>query len=174
MCARGMCIMLFYKNCYRQKINIETLIILYRGEDSRQEFKNLGEVQSLISSNVHMMAVTATAPKSLRTEVCHILGMTNPFVVTVYPDKSNIVFHVSPFTTLEGIFKPIEDLRRERIRMARTIIYCQQQETCARLYLLFRLHLGSGFTEPAGFPDLPQFRLVDMYTSGTHPTVREN
>lgn len=120
------------------------------------------------------MAVTATATKSLRREVCHILGMSNPFIVTVSPDKSNIVFHVSPFTTLEGTFKPvIEELRKERMHMARTIIYCQQQETCARLYLLFLLHLGSGFIEPAGFPDLPQFRLVDMYTSYTHPTVKE-
>ena len=147
---------------------------MYRGEHFRQEFKDLGEVQSLISSNVHVRAVTATAMKSLRREACHILGMSNPFVVTVSPDKSNIVFHVSPFTTLEGTFKPVtEELRKERMRMARTIIYCQQQETCARLYLLLRLHLGSRFIEPAGFPGLPQFLLVDMFSSGTHPTVKE-
>ena len=150
------------------------MLLLYRGEDFRQEFKNLGEVRSLISSSVNVMAVTATATKTLRREICHILGMNNPFIVTVSPDKSNIAFHVFPFISLEGTFKPlIEELRKERMSMARTIIYRQQQETCARLYLLFRLHLGSGFTEPVGVPDLPQFRLIDMYTIGTHPTVKE-
>lgn len=58
--------------------------------------------------------------------------------------------------------------------MERTIIYCQQQETCARLYLLFRLNLASEFMEPIGYPDLPQFRLIDMYTSSTHSTVKES
>lgn len=57
--------------------------------------------------------------------------------------------------------------------MERTIIFCQQ-ETCARLYLLFRLFLNTEFTTPRGYPDLPQFRLVDMYTSGTHPSVKES
>ena len=28
--------------------------------------------------------------------------------------------------------------------------------------------------EPPNGPDLPQFRLVDMFTSGTHPSVRED
>ena len=115
------------------------------------------------------MALTATATKSLRREVCHILGMNDPYLVTVSPDKSNVVFTVSPFEYLETTFKPIMDeLKKEREKMERTIIYCQKQETCARLYLLFRLHLASEFTEPIGYPDLPQFRLVDMYTSCTH------
>ena len=104
----------------------------------------MGEVRSLISSSVNVMALTATATKSLRREVCRILGMNDPFLVTVSPDKSNIVFHVSQFVSLEGTFKPImEELQKERANMERTIIYCQQQETCARLYLLFRLHLGT-------------------------------
>ena len=120
------------------------------------------------------MALTATATKSLRRDVCHILGMNDPYLVTVSPDKSNIVFSVSPFESLEMIFKPIMDeLKKEREKMERTIIYCQQQETCARLYLLFRLNLAKEFTEPIGYPDLPQFRLVDMYTSCTHTTVKE-
>ena len=28
-------------------------------------------------------------------------------------------------------------------------------------------------TEPVGYPDLPQFRLVDMFSSGAHPSVKE-
>ena len=33
-----------------------------------------------------------------------------------------------------------------------------------------RLH---EITEPVGYPDLPQFRLVDMFSSGAHPSVKE-
>ena len=50
---------------------------------------------------------------------------------------------------------------------------CKQQETCARLYLMFHLHLGKEFTHPIGYPDLPQFRLIDMFTSGSHSSVKE-
>ena len=58
--------------------------------------------------------------------------------------------------------------------MDRTIIFCKQQETCGRLYLLFRMRLGKEFTHPVGYPDVPQFRLVDMFTSGTHSSVKES
>ena len=58
--------------------------------------------------------------------------------------------------------------------MDRTIIFCKQQETCARLYLLFRMRLGKEFTHPVGYPDVPQFRLVDTFTSGTHSSVKES
>lgn len=114
------------------------------------------------------MALTATATKSLRKDVCKSLGMKDPFLVTVSPDKTNLIFRVSPYESLETTFRPvIDELKRQRVRMEKTLIYCQKQETCARLFLLFRLHLDNEFTEPIGYPDLPQFRLVDMFTSGT-------
>lgn len=145
-----------------------------RGDEFRQEFRHLGEVRSLIPQHVHTMALTATATKSLRKCVCTTLGMHDPYLVTVSPDKTNLVFQVQSFESLERTFLPlIEELKLKRVSMERTIVYCQQQEVCARLYLLFRLHLASEFTEPVGCPDLPQFRLVDMFTSGSHPAIKE-
>ena len=131
-------------------------------------------MRSLIPTRVNVMALTATATKTLRCEVCKLLGVRDPHVVTVSPDKSNIILAVSTFESLEITFKPmIAKLRSERASMGRTIIFCQQQETCARLYLLFRLYMKHEFTHPMGYPDLPKFRLVDMYTSGTHPSVKD-
>lgn len=37
----------------------------------------------------------------------------------------------------------------------------------------FGCHLKSEFAEPIGYPDLPQFRIVDMFTCGTHPSVKD-
>lgn len=39
---------------------------------------------------------------------------------------------------------------------------------------MFRVQLKKEFTHPVGYPDLPQFRLVDMFTSGTHSSVKES
>ena len=51
--------------------------------------------------------------------------------------------------------------------------YSVSSKKGARLYLMFRLHLGKEFTHPIGYPDRPQFRLIDMFTSGTHNSVQE-
>ena len=157
-----------------KKVN-RTFVCVYRGDEFRREFSHLGEVRSLVPDRVNLMALTATATKSLRSDVCKLLGVRDPHVVTVSPDKTNVILAVSPFESLETTFKPvISKLHHERVSMERTIIFCQKQETCARLYLLFRLCLKQEVTQPIGYPDLPQFRLVDMYTSGTHPSVKES
>ena len=128
-----------------------------RGDEFRREFSHLGEVRSLIPGLVNVMALTATATKTLRLDVCKLLGVRDPDVVTVSPDKSNLILSVSKFESLEVTFMAMmEKLRTERIKMGHTIIFCQQQETCARLYLLFRLFLKTEFTNPSGYPDLPQ------------------
>ena len=136
----------------------------------------LGEVRSLIPKDVNVMALTATATRSLRGAVCKTLGMDNPVVVvTVSPDKTNMVFSVAHFESLETTFRPtMEKLKHERTNMQRTLIFCKSQETCAQLYLMFKFFLREEFTQPKGYPDLPQFRLVDMFMSGTHPSVKES
>ena len=146
----------------------------FRGDEFRVEFSHLGEVRSLIPERVNIMALTATATRTLRSDVCYILGMQDVQVVTVSPDKTNVILRVLPFESFEKAFNPVIDmLKKERLNMGRTIIYCQKQETCAQLYLSFRLAMKGDFTEPIGFPDLPRFRLVDMFTSGTHPSVKD-
>ncbi len=38
---------------------------------------------------------------------------------------------------------------------------------CADIYIFLKYHLGSAFTIPEDAPDIPEFRLVDMFTSVT-------
>ena len=41
------------------------------------------------------------------------------------------------------------------------------------MYTLFQSILGANFTEPSGAPDLVKYRLVDMYTKCTEPSIKE-
>ena len=120
------------------------------------------------------MALTATATKQLRIEVAQMIGMKNELVVSISPCKANIMYSVGSFTTIPDTFHPILNrLCSDRSKFPRTIIYCRRFEDCADLYVFFRDKLGADFTEPPGAPDLPRFRLIDMYMSCTDPVVKE-
>lgn len=51
-------------------------------------------MRSLIPKTVNVMALTATATKTTRREVCKVLGMIKPSVVAVSPNKPNIKYEV--------------------------------------------------------------------------------
>jgi len=47
-------------------------------------------------------------------------------------------------------------------------------EECGRIYQHLRDCLGKQFTEPVGSPDLPEFRLVDMFHSSVDIEIKEH
>ena len=59
-----------------------------------------------------MMALTATATKTLRHSVSNILGMIKPKIVTVNPCKENIMYSVGKFVSVEESLSPL--LRRSK------------------------------------------------------------
>lgn len=71
--------------------------VLYRGEEFRTEYARLGEMRSVFSSNVNIMALTATATVHVRETVLSSLSMTDPVIVSVSPDKLNMTYMVSSF-----------------------------------------------------------------------------
>ena len=89
-------------NCVKKwlVINISILlpscvVFLFRGTSFRKEFSKLGEVHALLHPNVRIMALTATASKSTRKDICRLLGMHNPSFVFRSSDKPNITYCVS-------------------------------------------------------------------------------
>ena len=135
----------------------------------------IGELRSIIPSGIHIMALTATATKTLQLQVAVILGMQNPVIVAVSPCKPNIMYAVSIFNSIKETFKPILlRLKKEKTKMPRTIIYCRRHEVTADLNLFFRDGLGECFTEPSDAPDHSGFRLVDMFTSCTDNEVKSD
>ena len=57
--------------------------------------------------------------------------------------------------------------------MPRIIVFCKRYDECSQMYRLFKYYLRDLFTEPPGAPNLPKFRLVDMYTKCTEGDVKE-
>ena len=120
------------------------------------------------------MALTATASCDVRMSVERLLSMKDPVRVILSPCKQNLMLCVASFVSIDVTFAPVlEKLLRNRVNFPRTIIYCRRYEECADIYLHFRSHMGKEFTEPKGAPDLSRFRLVEMFTSATDESVKE-
>ena len=146
-----------------------------RGETFRGTLLRLGEIRSILPEGVPIMALTATATRTLQHEIARILGMCGPTVISVSPCKINIMYALAaPCHSIATTFRPIlMRLKKERVKMPRIIIYCRKYEECADLYIYFRDELGETFTEPVKSPDLSKFRLVDMFTAITDREVKE-
>ena len=147
----------------------------YRGETFRQLLLRIGEVRSLLPPGTHLMALTATATKLLRKNVAQILGMSGESVVACSPSKDNIMYTTTIFKSMEETFFPVaQKLFDEGVVCPRMIIYCRSYGDCADVYLYLKTFLGDKFTSPVGAPDLPMFRIVDMYMSLTEREVKDS
>jgi len=93
----------------------------------------IGEIRSILPPEVHVMALTATATRTLRYAVCATIGMRNPFVVAIPPCKRNLMYTVStPVSSVQETLKPVIDrLRKDRTAMPRMIIYGRSYDVCA-------------------------------------------
>lgn len=120
------------------------------------------------------MALTATATKSTRRAVIRTLNMHKTVVVSKPPVKNNIIYSVARKMDIYHAFVPICDkLKVEGILMGRIIIFCRKYSEVTTLYYFFKHRLMEHFTYPVAAPDLVQHRLVDMYTSCTHSSVKD-
>ena len=135
----------------------------------------VGEVRSLVPPSVRVMALTATATKTDRLAVSRALGLNHPFVMARCQNKSNIIYRVSKFNTISDTFRAFANmLKQERNLFPKTIIYGQSFGVCGDIYSFFKNHLREMFTViPTAAPDLPEFRLVEMFTSVTDSDHKE-
>ena len=146
----------------------------HRGDDFRKEYSKLGEMRSILSADVHIMALTATATKTLRADIIKVLGMKSPVVVTVNPDKANIKYEVVPFISMNKTFGVLADqLRDNPVLIGCAVIFCQRLEDCPKIYRFFRSALGEKFTYPPGSPDICENRIVDMFHSCTEACIKD-
>ena len=140
----------------------------YRGDSFRVEFSNLGEIASLLPS-VNTMALTATATIATRRAICNSLGIKKPIIVSQSPNKLNIFYKVTPNVkevedAFDSIAKELLDNKRAKDR---EVIFCRSYEDCTLIYHYFRSKLGKHMSDPPGFINHPEVRLVDMFTACT-------
>ena len=81
---------------------------MIRGDTFRSILLRVGEIRSLLPKSVTVLAMTATATKTLRTKVSEVIGLVDPLIISISPCKPNIILchvqvhfstrHISPST----------------------------------------------------------------------------
>ena len=69
--------------------------LIYRGVEF---IRRIGELRALV--NVPFMALTASAPPSVQSNIIHTLHLTSPEIVSCCIDRPNIYLSVSPICSL--------------------------------------------------------------------------
>ena len=121
------------------------------------------------------MALTATATISTRKYIIKNLSMKNPTIIYLPPNKDNIVYHVAdkPSGGIPEAFEPVaKRLIKEGTNMPRLIIFCRTYSDVINIHCYFKSMLGDYSTHPKGSPDYVVYRVIDMYTHCTHPSVK--
>jgi superfamily II DNA helicase RecQ len=73
------------------------IILFCRGDEFRQEYGKLAALRSIVPNDATFVALTATATKSMRTEIMKKLEMIESETVTVcqLPERTNITYIVN-------------------------------------------------------------------------------
>ena len=144
----------------------------------RHWYGNNAEMRSLVSSDVPVIALTATASKSTKHKIFESLSLmkNSTFVLERNPDKLNIKFYVQYVKKdleISWLFDfLIEDIRKQKTECERIIIFCQTRKQCAVVYQTFAENLGESLY--VNCDGNCRQGLVDMYHAGTPALVKEH
>ncbi len=128
----------------------------------------------MLPDGTHIMALTTTATSKLRRSISRIIGMNDELVVSKSPNKNNITYAIVESSVINETFLPIaKHLREDQVKYPDTIIYCRSYTDCANIYSFIKSYLSIYSTNPPGSPDIPGFRLIDMFMSCTEEVVKD-
>ena len=121
-----------------------------------------------------MLALTATATTDVFKALKKRLSLENPLMIGTPPDRENIKYSLE----LHGRIDILCELLTTKLSLLRsefpkTLIFCKTVTECTSMYKSMRRALDKDFTEPPGYPDYHQFRLVDMYTRASSEKMKE-
>ena len=126
-------------------------------------FLCVGEVRSLTSPDVRILAMTATISRTSRESIQKLLGMCTPIVYTMSPCKANIYYSVQTCDSVSDAFIPLADKHMFlRTKFECIIIFCQTIKDCSSIYLFFHEYMKQDMLEPPDAPDLLYRRLAYM------------
>ena len=85
---------------------------------------------------IRMMALTATATRTSHKHICQCLGMVRPCLICESPNQPNIRYSIQTANNIEETFAPlVEEVRRKRITMDKTIVFCRSYDECSHIYM---------------------------------------
>ena len=139
--------------------------LIYRGDDFRVAFSQIGDLRSIIPEKVNVLALTGTATPEVYESVVKRLSLKDPIVVGLSPDRDNIKYYIEPPSSVKKFCELFaEKIRCYRMECPKTLIFCSTILECSLIYRTLRTLLGSDFVEPPGYEDFHKCRLIDMYT----------
>ena len=145
------------------------------GDEFRTAFAEIRNIRSIIPKRVKIMALTATATQSTLEIIIDRLALDKPTIITISPQRTNIFYKVEPAISLDQLTTNIsEEMTEKGLNFPKTVLFCRQYCDCSNLYITLRHKLGERLTEPPGYPDLSEFRIVEMYTRVSKPEKRES
>lgn len=116
--------------CNKQNNIIVLLLIykFYRGTSFRETLMRLEEVRSLMPSHHNIMALTATASKTLRGQIESVLGMRTPLGMIKSPNMRLCLLKIKGFNSYEvpPVFI-VKELRSKLTLLPRITIFCNRK-----------------------------------------------
>lgn len=151
-----------------------TLYFFPRGDRFRVAFAHIGDLRSLLPLRACVMALTATATRKTFQCILSRMSMKDYALIALPPSRSNIRYSVKDLPTQEDFTSAIaSEIRKHGVKFPKTVIFCRKYRECTSLYYHLESMLGTHLTEPVDAPKLPEFRIVDMYTSASTVEMRE-
>ena len=78
--------------------------MFHRGATFREVLFKIGELRSLIPEKTPVMALTATATRSLRMKLENIIGMKLPTSIVLPPCKLNLTYKFADYISIAENF----------------------------------------------------------------------
>lgn len=120
------------------------------------------------------MALTATATKETVSTVKLRLAMDDPQMVGLNAERSNIKYSVKPSISVDEFSTTVtKQLMSTRTMTPKTVIFCQTLRDCSEIFASIKRKLGPNITEPPGLPNIPELRLVTVFTAVSKNDLRE-
>ena len=151
--------------------NVKSLVIdeahlVEEWKDFRPAYSKL-DVLCSIFPHVPVVALTATATPTIKSKIIQSVGMNEPKLIEITPDRPNIFFESRrrPNRREErnNVLTPfVEELKEKRSEMPLTIFY-GDLECCADCFLFFSAEMGEKQYEPINSERSSKNRLFTQY-----------
>lgn len=143
----------------------------------RKWYGNLGELMSLVPSNINFVVLTATATQETTEQIFESLKLPpkKTHIVKQSPDRLNLRYSVQYIDNnmpLNMVFASLlDEINEKGVEAERTLIYCQTRKHCGLLYRLFEINLKDKFYHGCAEP---KNRVIEMYHASTPDNVKKH
>ena len=127
------------------------------GSVFRKWYGQVCQIRSFAATGTPVVALTATATKDTCGSICKHLKMTQPHMIQLSPDRSNVRYSVVKASRdYDTAFRwLVDELREKRQSMPRVFIFCRSITTCTILYTMFLYELQEhSYDPPSLTPDI--------------------